>query len=81
MPRAAEVVLAIQDREICQTQLLELNRRAHATETGPDDDGIKLRCHVPMLAALPGKWSACLDTCHLGPQPGEHFLIRRSEDG
>ena len=64
VPGTAQIVLAIQDRKVGQAQLLELDRRAHPAETGPDDDGVKLRCHVPMLAATSEKWSACLDVLH-----------------
>ncbi len=52
VPGAAQIVLAIQNGEVVESEALELDRRADSSETGAHDDRVVLRWHgnrIPYL--------------------------------
>jgi hypothetical protein len=53
-PGSAEVVLAVEDDEVVDTQALELDCRPDTAEAGPDNEGLEvLRTHEETIYPVP----------------------------
>ncbi len=54
VPGSAEVVLAVEDDEVVDTQALELDCRTDTAEAGPDDEDLELlRTHGTTIYPVP----------------------------